>query len=211
MNKSILLGLFLTSLFAFAQAEEDIYVGAGIGHASQKAHTDTIPYFEHMKNARVHYKNSAGGKIYMGYQPNENVALEFGYHYLNQSSIKAKLDAINYSQFKVKGQIFSIAVNGIAPLNDRFSLFGKVGAGAYLHRSYIDSGYKSEHSEAMKFVTPTSSTKLVPLLAVGAEVKLNKKNLALRGEYEHFGNPQITSKIKMTRMHSLSLGLKYTF
>jgi OOP family OmpA-OmpF porin len=118
-------------------------------------------------------------KGYVGYQFNPNWGVELGYTSLgeNQGS---------------KAEARTLAVVGTLPLNDRWSVLGKLGQSW----NHADTG------------DVTSRTDLLVGAGIGYSLT---QNLGLRLEYEEYGKLSKGSTINDTNSSNWSLGLKYAF
>ena len=222
--KKLVLAAALCSIVLTAQAEEKIYAGLGLGYATQKQ-DDRETQSEFTVNVSGHTVEShsttssvpaiqnngkLGAKIYAGYQFNDNFALEVGYSYLGKSKAAYTYNGMVDQDTEevntlVKGQLLSITANGMFPVNDSFSLLGKLGVGAYYSQTSIRAKIDGED-----ITKPLNKTSAVPVVGVGAEFKLNK-TLALRAEYEYFGKPKFADDTKMKRVDMFSIGLRSVF
>lgn len=201
MKKLVLLAALLSGTAAVAQADEALYGGVGIGSATQKIDID-LP-----QSGR-----KVGAKVYLGYQFNENFAVEGAYTYLNKTTFSLSTAEAGNSvsfNYKTTGHLFSVAATGFLPINDQFSLIGKAGIGIYHSR-----GTASANENGPDFMyTATGSgnkTTATPVIGVGAEFTVNK-GMAIRGEYEYFGKPKAAGDAELKRMDMFTLSLRSTF
>jgi OOP family OmpA-OmpF porin len=148
--------------------------------------------------------NDWGWKAQIGYQFDRNFAVEGGYVNLGQVNYNAA-----YSQGAATGNYqvdgWNIAGLGILPLDDSFSLFGKLGA--------IDARTTAELSGSGLGGVGNGqyeSTRWRPDYGFGGMYNLTK-NTALRLEYERFdgvGDPNTTGQ---TNIDLVSLGVSHQF
>ena len=124
-------------------------------------------------------EKDTGYKLQLGYQYNQNFAIEGGYINLGKFKYNATYTG-GAASAEVKAKGWNIDAVGIAPLNDAFSLLGKIG----LIRGKVDAtvsatgpgGAASESVSASKWKT-----------TVGFGVSYNvSKTIAVRGEFERF-------------------------
>ncbi len=125
-------------------------------------------------------KTDTGYKAQVGYQFNENFAVEGGYIDFGKFAYSSTFTG-GSGNFDYKLTGFNVAAIGILPINDAFSVFGKLGA--------INA--KVDASSSISIVgIPVSitgqATKLVPSWGLGATYNLNKQ-FAVRAEFEQFG------------------------
>jgi len=123
--------------------------------------------------------NETAWKMYGGYQFNRTWGLELGY-----------TDLGRYRGSDI--QALSLAATATMPLNERWSLLGKVGA-------------TSNHAE---FAGASNHSAL--LLGIGAGYNLTK-SVGFRLEYEDFGRLSSSSVGGDSNGRDLTLSVKYTF
>ncbi len=116
-------------------------------------------------------------KLYGGYQFNPTWGLELGYNDLGK-----------YRGADIES--YSLAVTGTMPLNERWSLLGKLGAA----ENRPDAAANGNHTDV--------------LLGVGVGYSFNK-NVGLRLEYEDFG--KLSDAGGSSRGRNVGLSLKYGF
>lgn len=202
--KKLLLVAILSSTALAAQADEGSYMGVGLGYATQKITSDNL-----VSGANQH-TGKFGAKVYGGYQFNDNFALEAGYNYLNRDKIDWSSTSSS-GHVKIQGHIFSLAATGILPLNETFSLFGKLGAAGYYTKTESEETKKVLLIPVSHSQQESNQTKFAPVFGVGAEYKLNKAS-ALRVEYENFGKPKVTAANRqMQRVDMVSIGVRTAF
>ena len=136
-------------LGALSAHVEGLYVGASLG----------TPRYPDGVNGISGNGSGLSGKLFGGYQLAPNFALEAG---------AADLGHIDNGNGKVDGRSVFLDAVGIAPLNDKWSLLGRLGvAHVNLDTSAGDSG-----GSGLK-------------LGLGAQYSLTS-NIALRGEWERY-------------------------
>ncbi len=145
-------------------------------------------------------KGSNQWRVQLGYQFNDNFAVEGGYLDLG----KAKYNA-SYSGGTATGTIKSggvdVAAVAILPLNDKVSLFGKLGV--------VDAKTKlnlSADGSAAAMDGKTSKTHLSPLVGVGASYQLTQA-LFLRADLDEATNLGIKNKTGSMHSTIASVGL----
>lgn len=114
-------------------------------------------------------------KIFGGYNFNKNIGLELAYVDLGEVSFNGTIGGTAVTG-SVDTQGFNISAVFTAPINDRFSIFGKVGAFTW------DSDFTAS-SAAVRATASDSSTDFSA--GTGAAYNFNK-NLSVRTEYEYF-------------------------
>jgi OOP family OmpA-OmpF porin len=204
--KKLLLIATLCGIGFTAHADEGSYVGVGLGYGTQK--------LDHLGSGENQHTGKLGAKIYGGYQFNDNFALEGGYHYLNKTKADWSTSYDRWTKesgnFSLQGHLFSVAAVGIIPVNSQFSLFGKLGGGAYHAKAKAawteTDFYGTESENASK-----TKTHGVPVFGLGGEYKFDK-NMAVRVEYENFGKPKAwDTEAKLKRLDMFSISFRNAF
>jgi OOP family OmpA-OmpF porin len=138
-------------------------------------------------------------KLYGGYEFNQNWGVEGGYANLgkmrnvyNESGISVATAVKSYSLY--------VAGTGTLPLNDQFSLFGKLG----LATNHVSVSATATAAGGSGSATATDS-KSGLMFGVGAAYAFTK-NVALTMEYEDFGKSSGDVKAQMW-----SLGVRFKF
>lgn len=174
--KPLLKPLFATllvvgSMAGVAAHAEGLYGGASIGGQT----------YPNSVNGNPTSGNATSGKIYGGYKINPNFAVEGGLTELGSvSSAGGQVDS--YGTY--------VDAVGILPLNDQWSLLGRVGVAH------------------MQLNTPTGDDGGNGLKAgIGAEYALSK-NMAVRGEWERY---QLTAFGGNPNVDQFTVGLKVGF
>ena len=147
---------------------------------------------------------SGAVRIAGGYNFSQNFAVEVGYAKLRSSGPQnSTVLGIGTETQTGKGSSAQIAAVGILPLNDAWSLFGKVG----LANNRTD--YTLTSSYGANVTGSGSSTSL--LTGFGFQYNVNSK-FTIRGQLESFGNNQIGSGSGVTINTSMmSIGGVYNF
>ncbi len=145
-------------------------------------------------------------KLIEGYRFNDYFAVEGGYYYLGRTKSDTKITNLNngeevYSAHaKLSGHMLAIDAVGILPINDRFELFAKAGAGV-VRAKLTFSDDDDSWSE--------TKTRLAPKLGVGTEWYF-VENWALRAEYERVWNAYKSDGEK-AHYNLFTVGVKYLF
>lgn len=164
---------------------EGYYVGGNIGRAEQKA---DVGYTSFKESATAY-------KLVGGYNYNKNFGAEIGYADLREVSVSG-----NGASVSSKPSAFYVAATGTLPLNEQFSLFGKLGV-ATAH----------EKVTAKYGTTNVSSTdnRTTPYISVGAAFALNKE-VSFVAEYENFGKVAKDGDANV-KADMFSVGVHYSF
>lgn len=188
MKKLIVALIASAAAMSAAQAQTTApraYVGAGVASADHEfkmsgaTNVDTEGY-------------KASGKIFGGYEFNQNWGVEAGYTDFRKSDVSYSIGGAN-NRGETEGHAFYLAGKATLPLNEQFSVYGKLGA----------TRVKNE----LELVNASMSrSKTEAYGALGAEYKLNQ-NVSLIGEYERYGK----SKDFGAKADVWTIGAKYAF
>ena len=185
--------LLISSLFAitasFAAHAEGTYLGANIGSAKQKV---TI-------NGQSSSDSKTGEKIYGGVNITNNFGAEAGYVNFGNTD-KSFSDGVNTSSYDVKSSAVYAAGTATAPINERFSVFGKLGVTA--NRAKVNTTVNGVSSSNTKTHTDA-------LIGVGASYAITKELTAV-AEYENFGKIARGNGTDI-KADLVSVGLRYNF
>lgn len=191
MKLSITLALILSSIAGVtaANAAEPVggwYLGGSVGAATTTASLNAAG-----TSLTQTDKTDRALSLRAGYRLHTNWAVEGGYADLGSS----KYQQAGFSEDTMKTALWHIDAVGIVPLNDKFSVFGKLGV---TRITYDVNGYK-EH-------------KSTPHLGLGASYALTPA-VVLRAEYDDYGKSRFTdgSASLDIRSHQFSLGMDYRF
>lgn len=141
MSKKILIcalvaGLTTAGMCALANAEANasgIYLGAQAGVADTHFTKSSLG----ITSGSIHDTGLAGG-VFTGYQFNQNWAAELGFTQFSNTKIN-NIDGTGVDG-KVRENAVDLVAKGILPLQDNFSLIGKLGA-AFVTAMPSASGY----------------------------------------------------------------------
>lgn len=172
--------------FPVAAQAEGYYVGASVGRAEQKLSAD---------GAGSAKDNGTGFKLFGGYQFTPNYGVEAAYVGLGDATGTDGAYSI-----KSEPRTFYVAATGTLPLNNEFSVFGKVGV-AQNHVKLSVAGPGLYGSE--------SKNRTTAVIGVGAAYQLNK-NVSFVAEYENFGKI-ISVDGGSLKADLLSVGVRYSF
>lgn len=191
MKKLIVALIASAAAMSAAQAQTTTapraYLGAGIASAdhdfkmSGATNVDTEGY-------------KASGKIFGGYEFDQTWGVEAGYTDFRKSDVNYSIGGVN-NRGETKGHAYYLAAKATLPVNEQFSVYGKLGA----------TRVKSE-LETLNAAQNMSRSKTEAYGALGAEYKLNQ-NVSLIGEYERYGK----SKDFGAKADVFTIGAKYAF
>ncbi len=149
-------------------------------------------------------KNDIAYKAQVGYQFNPYFAVEGGYIDLGKAKYSASATGGTYKQ-EGNASGFNIAAVGILPINESFSLFGKLGV--------IDAkveGSARGTGGAVNLNGSANATKIKPTYGIGATYNVSKQ-LGIRVEYELFSKLGDSNKTGEADVSVVSVGIAYKF
>jgi opacity protein-like surface antigen len=186
MKKLIFALVAATAAIGSAQAATPgPYVGVGIANADHNASISGAT-----SSSSDGWKTS--GKIFGGYEFDQTFGMEVGYTDFRSSDYSYTLNGVNRTGSS-DGKSYYVAGKATAPVNEQFSVFGKLGA-AQNKRNYSDSLLNGDSSKTELYA------------GVGAQYNFNPK-VAVTLEYERYGkNQDIGAKSSV-----VTLGAKYAF
>lgn len=207
MKKFIFLSIFAASAAAPALAG-DVYVAASVGQSSIDVNQGRLDGLLRSAGAVAVSssvnKTDTAYKIQMGYQFNPNIAIEGGYIDLGNTKYSASFTGGNASA-NSKAAGLNIAALGILPINESFSVFGKLGMiNAKVETTVSANGPGGAASAS------ASSTNWKPNYGFGATYNVNKQ-FGIRAEYEQFSKLGDANKTGEADVNLLSVGLSYKF
>lgn len=172
MNK-IIFALFASLAAMTAAHAEGPYAGIGVNSSHYDLSISNATRIED-KSGRVY-----GGKLFAGYEFDKTWGIETGYaNFGNASSRYVTSSAAGTLDVEMESVYLAGKAN--IPINEQFSLFGKLGA-ARNHFKQTSIGSSSSENKADLYA------------ALGAQYAFNKQ-LALSLEWEHYGKSGENSK-----------------
>lgn len=154
--------------------------------------------------------NGLAGRIALGYQFNQNFAVEAGYLGLSQR----KVDGVAYEgtnklgAMKLQQNVIDLLAKGIVPICDKFNLYGKAGL------AYINTDMKAT-VQTIPAATRTGLNdaanvarhKLAPEVALGASYDITP-NVSVDTSWTHI---QAVGKNRTGNIDFVAVGLGYNF
>lgn len=189
MKKSLSAALLAAALCSpwVAHAEETyVKFGAGQGHFEQRGASD----------------NESAASLAFGQLLTENLGYEIGYMHFGKLS-GTETTATDNQQFSFQAQSLYAAVIGNLPLNESFSLYGKLGASLNHSKWKVTETDIGVPANVERY--SRSDTQIKPMIGVGAAFHFTKQ-IAATVEYQHFGKTEGDVKLS-----AWTLGLKYGF
>lgn len=135
----------------------------------------------------------AGGKVFAGYNFDQNWAVEAGYTRFGNQDVNIS-SVPGFPQGEVKSSSSYVAAKYAMPLNERLSAYGKVGVARNERKVNLPYGGDSKDNDNGVYG------------AVGLQYALGQ-NLALVGEYERYGKQTDVG----AKSDVVSVGLKVGF
>ena len=211
---AIVLALIGASGVAYAQ-QPGFYLGASVGQTNISTDdlvSNTVNELRAAGATSVSSDDSnrdVGWKIFGGYQFNPYLALEGGY--VNFGKYDPQITGLaGTTSFKIKGQVDSDAmffdVVGHLPVNESFSVFGKVGL-AFTWTDASASGYVGNLFSAS---AKADENEVVPKLGVGVRYNITKQ-IGVRAEYEYYYNVGEEDTTGESSIRMGSVGMTYHF
>ena len=188
ISKIILITIFTSCFSSLANATvPGPYVGGQLGVG--ETYYETFSVFNTNENALA-------GRIFTGYQFNPNFALELGYLQFGKTTVT---DDVTGARASVTENSIDIMAKGILPLNEKFNLYGKLGA------AYVTA--KTTYMPYDSFFTGETYHTVAPAAAIGISYDI-KPNLPVDLSLMHI---QPTSSTNIDPATFLSLGISYHF
>lgn len=207
MKKLALIAILSATAAAPAFAG-DIYVVGSVGQSSMDIDKGTVDNALTSAGATGVSssidKTDTAYKIQLGYRFNQNFAVEGGYVDLGKGKYSAGFTGGN-ANANVKASGVNIAALGILPLNESFSVFGKLGfINAKVEQTVSATGPGGSASDSV------NATKWKTNWGIGATYNVNKQ-LGIRFEYEQFSKLGDSNKTGESDVNLLSAGVVYKF
>jgi len=190
MKKVIALAALAFIAAQASAAEKTWYVGGDISSTQFKADGDK--------------ERKTGFGATLGYSLSENFAIELQARRLGSASFSETIDSVTYST-KVRANSLSASVLGIVPVNNEFSLFGRLG----YSRNSLDFSVKPSNASV---TINADGHKNKVLYGFGGNYQFDK-NLGLRLEYVNLGKNKINvaGAEAEAKIQQFNLGLNYSF
>ena len=186
MKKLIFVLIAAATAMGSAQAQTGrAYVGVGVASAD---HTTSLPGTTNGTSDGW----KASGKLFGGYDFDNTWGVEAGYTDFRKSDYSYNLGAQTV-RGQADGHSTYLAAKATAPVNEQFSVFGKLGVANNKVSLHNDPFYKGDSKNEV-------------YAGVGGQYNLNQK-VALTLEYERYGK----SKDIGAKADVITVGAKYAF
>lgn len=222
------LGISALGVMAANAAAPGVYVTGQLGYANthmgNKTNTTNID-----NNTSFHFhsnnekdtdlsNNGLAGRIALGYQFNQNFALEAGYLRLGQRKFDGLIahdnDIYNHdpATLKLQQNVVDFVAKGIVPICDKFNLYGKAGL-AYINTA-IQGKVKFDQTTGISDISfdlnkalGVARHKLAPEVALGASYDITP-NVSVDTSWTHI---QAVGKNRPGNIDFVAVGLGYNF
>ena len=174
--------------FSMTGPDSGWYVGGSIGQSKVDIDTTgTAP------GTTVDDKDTSF-RAFGGYQINKHFGVELGYAALGEASGNEP----GFGSFTVEAKAFDLVAVGTLPINDKFSVLGKIG----LYKGDLDA------SDSTGASLSESSTDLT--YGIGVQYNFNK-NLGIRAEWQQYKGMGNQDTIGESDVDVMSIGVIYRF
>lgn len=200
----------LTCAFAATAQERDAYIGFGLGHSRVQADVGAIDAAARRLGfasaTTTADETDTAWKLNLGHRYNRHFAVEAGYTDFGRFSLgTATTGPAASAAGEIRGHALSLDAVGIAPVNDRFSVFDKVG---------VQHWNLSANSVALSGGVPTTVVSSACgsdwKIGLGAQYDFSRK-VAVRFEWERFVNVGDSANTGCGNIDVLAIGLQYKF
>lgn len=181
----------LSGVTAHAADAGTAYVGAGL--VGSRYNFD-VP---NSSSTDDHSGNRLSGKIFAGYNIDKTWAVEGGYTDFGSQSYNYTLNGAN-GHLESDSHSFYVAGKASMPVNEQFSVFGKLGA---------SSNHNGVSATGAAAGLGGGGNKTALYASVGGEYAVNK-NVSLSLEYEHYGK---NDNDLGRKTGAITGGLRYNF
>ena len=181
------------------------YVGANVGYSKADVGDPELPApFTYSSTNRD--ESDTGAKVFAGYRFTRHLALEAGYTRLGKFSHSGTATPGGGTSFvEVKMDGWNVDLVGILPLQNNFSIFGRIGA-------FFSESRLTASATAPLVVTRTNAKERETNLKVGAGVQYDfTPAFGLRAEWERYANVGKSTTSGELDVDLFSLGLLYRF
>jgi len=206
LKKSLLVAIFagasLLGVSSFANAAlPGFYVGGQAGWGD----THASSAYSSPSSSK---DTGLAGRIFTGYQIDQNWAVELGYTKFSNAKVKynyGSVDGVNLgsARFTTKEQAVDLVAKGILPLQDGFGLYGKAGA-AYLDGKVSGSGNVLGHNLSGSI----TEHKILPTFGVGVSYDITP-NVPVDLSWNRIQKVGNTRFLRSTDL--IALGIAYNF
>lgn len=181
-------------------ATQGTYFGGQLGYGNVHQKLSSSSFLGTVKHANK--DSGVAGRIFGGYQVNENFAGELGWSKFSDAKVKASVPGATGSA-TLKTDAVDLVAKGIYPVMNNVNVYGKAG-GAYVIQRGDGKITTSNNREISK--GSNTEKKLLPTFGVGASYDFNP-NLAADVSYNRI---QKVGSTKINSTDLVSVGLIYS-
>lgn len=194
-----------------APASAQLYIGGNVGASDVKtnnaAPADQFLDLGFDRAVNTNDKRAVGYRLFGGYQFHKYIAIEAAYVGLGKFGFRTDVMPTGVLGGAMKISGFEVAAVGTLPMNERFGLFGRVGA----FSNETKTSYNGTGSVEVITGAETQKKRSTQLsYGAGAMVAINK-NFSLRGDWSRYVKLGNALTGGQTDANLYSLGLVYRF
>ncbi|BBB15228.1 OmpA-like transmembrane domain protein [Candidatus Rickettsiella viridis] len=206
------LGVSALSAIAANAAVPGPYVTGQLGYANthMSARTefgDTIAGMSITDQSSNNLSNNGlAGRLAVGYQLNQNFAVELGYLNLNTGK-RYFTDRYFWQNQSLTQSVIDVAGKGILPISDRVNAYGKLGLAYVITTGTYAKVYHPNANGNINSIFQVADHKLAPEAAVGVSYDITP-NVSLDTSWTHI---QTVGKNRPGNIDFVAVGLGYHF
>jgi OmpA-OmpF porin, OOP family len=213
------LGVSALSVMAANAAAPGVYVTGQLGYANthmkDKSNFTNYPFTPNAADAINLSNNGLAGRLAMGYQFNQNFAVEMGYLQLNKKKVNGTIpngeEATLPASLSLHQNAIDLVGKSILPLTDKFNVYGKLGV-AYLTttikgKSNAHPGINVPATADLNGVAGIAKHKWAPEAAVGVSYDFTP-NMSVDTSWTRI---QPLGKNRPGAIDFVAVGLAYNF
>lgn len=192
-----------------AEPAGDIYVGGGLSvnrTSGLGGKIDSALANQGISSSSAADHSSTNPNLKLGYRINPNLAVEATYDRVGKMDVQSAISspAADTASGTWKGHGLGLHVLGIAPLDDKWSLYGRVG----VERWKTSLDLSSNSGGSTNYSASNSHTSLA--LGAGAAYAISR-NVDATAELVHYNHVGDTTSTGRTGLNQFNLGLRYHF
>lgn len=204
------LGLTLAAPLAHAaNPGADVYVGGGLSFnraSGLGGKIDSTLASQGIAGSTSGDHSSTNPNLQVGYRISPNLAVEATYDRVGKMDLQSNISTptADTASGAWKGHGLGLHVLGIAPLDDKWSLYGRLG----VERWHTSLDLASNDGGSTRYSASDSHTSLA--LGAGAAYAVTR-NIDATGELVHYNHVGDASSTGRTGLNEFNLGLRYHF
>ncbi|EDP45886.1 outer membrane beta-barrel protein [Rickettsiella grylli] len=190
----------LGAMIAHAAAP-GVYVTGQVGYANNNMHLATEDRIDNNNLS----ESSLGGRVAIGYQFNQNFALETGYFHSMKKHVtlvgKDKAETLISDNLGLRQHAIDLVAKSIFPVNTNLNLYGKLGV------AYLTTDFDKDTFNGRPISNMIAKHKLAPEAAIGVSYDITP-NVSIDSSWTHI---QPIGKNRPGNIDFVALGLGYNF